>query len=562
MILGLDVGGTQTDAVLLNRHEVVAETKTPTGDDLLETLREALQKTLHGVHPDQVERMVFSTTLATNAILQDQLVDVGMIVSAGPGMDPRAFEVGPAYRVVQGCLDHQGAEAIPLDRGAVLEASERIKTLGIKHLGVVTKFSVRNPAHELRIAEWAGDGFAHVAFGHRISGTLNFPRRIATTYLNAALHDLHRGFVDALNTTLAEMGLRAPRYLLKPDGGTVEFTRSLDSPAKIAQSGPAASVMGALALDDCMGATLVLDVGGTTTDMAVIINGEPLLDPVGVRLGPYRTLIRSLLTHSTAVGGDSQVRLDAAGRLRIGPLRLGRPMGFGGQTPTPTDAMITLGLLHHGDRERARRSMEDLGAAMGEDANGASERILERMAESISDSAMAFVHAINARPLYTIREVLERKRVEPEAIVLIGGPAPQMARYLERALRLPCRVPPHYGVANALGAAVARVTTEVTLQADTERGSLAIPEADIFLEIGNQFTVDDAFNLAREVLEAQALQTGAGPGPPDVTVSERQVFNMIRGYYKTGQNIRISMSITPGLIRPWRRQHESPSCTP
>jgi hypothetical protein len=137
-----------------------------------------------------------------------------------------------------------------------------------------------------------------------------------------------------------------------------------------------------------------------------------------------------------------------------------------------------------------------------------------------------------------------------------------MARYLERALRLPCRVPPHYGVANALGAAVARVTTEVTLQADTERGSLAIPEADIFLEIGNQFTVDDAFNLAREVLEAQALQTGAGPGPPDVTISERQVFNMIRGYYKTGQNIRISMSITPGLIRPWRRQHESPSCTP
>ncbi len=97
--------------------------------------------------------------------------------------------------------------------------------------------------------------------------------------------------------------------LLKPDGGTVEFQKSLDSPAKIAQSGPAASVMGALALDDCMGTTLVLDVGGTTTDMAVIINGEPLLDPLGVRLGPYRTLIRSLLTHSAAVGGDSQVRL-------------------------------------------------------------------------------------------------------------------------------------------------------------------------------------------------------------------------------------------------------------
>jgi N-methylhydantoinase A len=184
------------------------------------------------------------------------------------------------------------------------------------------------------------------------------------------------------------------------------------------------------------------------------------------------------------------------------------------------------------------------------------------MAEAISDSALAFVYAINARPLYTIREVLERTRVEPEAIVLIGGPAPQLAHYMEKALGLPCRVPPHYGVANALGAAVARVTTEVTLQADTERGSLAIPEANLFLEIGNQFTVDDAFALARKVIEAQALQRGAAPGPLDVTVSEKQVFNMIRGYYKTGQNIRINMSITPGLISPWRRQHENASCTP
>jgi N-methylhydantoinase A len=305
-----------------------------------------------------------------------------------------------------------------------------------------------------------------------------------------------------------------------------------------------------------------LDVGGTTTDMAVIINGEPLLDPVGVRLGPYRTLIRSLLTHSAGVGGDSQVRLDTEGRLRIGPMRLGRPVGFGGQTPTPTDAMITLGLLDHGDTEMARKAMEGLGTVMGLDAAGTAERTLQRMAETISDSAMAFVYAINARPLYTIREVLERPHVEPDAIVLIGGPAPQMVPYLERVLGLPCRVPPHYGVANALGAAVARVTTEITLHADTERGTLSIPEADIFMEIGNHFNQDDAFNLAQKVLEAQAIQTGAGPGPLDVTISERQVFNMIRGYYKTGQNIRISMSITPGLIGPWRRQHESPSCTP
>jgi N-methylhydantoinase A len=127
MILGLDVGGTQTDAVLIDKGIVAAETKTPTGDDLIGTLRSALDLTLGDADPAQIERMVFSTTMATNAIVQNCLEPVGMIVSAGPGMDPNWFSVGPSYHVVEGCLDHQGFEALPLNENAVMEASRKFR---------------------------------------------------------------------------------------------------------------------------------------------------------------------------------------------------------------------------------------------------------------------------------------------------------------------------------------------------------------------------------------------------------------------------------------------------
>jgi len=552
MILGLDVGGTQTDAVLIDEGRVVAAAKTPTTEDLLETLRIAIENTLGDVEPGKLVRMAFSTTMATNAIVEDRLDKAGMIVSSGPGMDPEWFSVGPSYHVVDGCLDHQGLEAKPLDRPAVMEAADAMLREGIEVIGVVSKFSVRNPSHELQAADWVGNSFSHVAMGHRVSGALNFPRRIATTYLNAALYRLHQKFSSALIHILNEKGLFGPRYLLKPDGGTIDLDKSIRWPAQTAQSGPAASVMGALALDRCDGVTLVLDVGGTTTDMSVVIDGTPLLKPLGIRLGPYRTLIRSLLTHSLGIGGDSEVRMEQDGRLKIGPVRKGRPAALGGPAPTPTDAMITLDLLDAGDKNGARTAMEQVGGAMGWDAAFTAERVLQGMAETIAETARAFVYDINAQPVYTIHEVLADRRVEPASILIIGGPAPQIAEYISRALGLPSRFPPHYGVANAVGAAVARVTSEITLQADTQRGTVVIPEADLENRIDNRFTMEQAIALGRSVLCREAEGIGAGGEDLEISIAEKQTFNMIRGYSMTGRNIRLRMGITPGLIPEWK----------
>ncbi|MBW1818554.1 MAG: hydantoinase/oxoprolinase family protein [Deltaproteobacteria bacterium] len=552
MILGLDVGGTQTDAVLIEKNAIVAATKTPTGDDLLETLRAALDKILAGCGPEQIERMSFSTTLATNAIVQDRLDPTGMIVSAGPGMDPEWFSVGPSYHVVSGCLDHQGFEAQPLDEASVKAAAARIHGDGIDTLGVVGKFSVRNPAHEQQMAEWIGDRFSHVALGHRTSGTLNFPRRIVTTYLNAALFHTHQRFSGALTQILDEKDLSPARFLLKPDGGTVGLNKSVHFPARTAQSGPAASVMGALALDGCPGTTLVLDIGGTTTDMAVVPDGVPLRAPYGIRLGPFRTLIRSLLTRSVGIGGDSEVHMNSEGRLGIGPLRQGPPKAFGGPAPTPTDAMIALGLLEAGDRKAARDAMEALGASKGRDAAATSEHVLTLMSETIASSAGAFLHYINSRPVYTIHEALREEKVAPASAVIIGGPASHLKTYINKALGLPCRVPPHFEVANAAGAALARVTAELTLQADTERGSVVIPEAGIEDRIGRRFNMEEALTLLEDRLREQAAETGADPGTLEMTLTEKQVFTMIRGYSTTGQNIRLKMCVAPGLIPQWK----------
>ena len=552
MILGLDVGGTQTDTVLIEGTDVLVETKTPTGEDLLTTLREALEKTLADVDPARISRMAFSTTMATNAIAQDSLERAGMIVSAGPGMDPDWFSVGPSYHVVEGCLDHQGFEALPLNRESVMDASRRIREKGINTVGVVGKFSVHNPVHEEQIKSWVENEFSHVALGHQVSGILNFPRRITTTYLNAALYGLHHKFSNSLIRILDEKDILAPRYLLKPDGGTMELDKTDRLPARTAQSGPAASVMGAMALDGCKGTALVLDIGGTTTDMSVVLDGVPLRAPYGIRLGHFRTLIRSLLTHSVGLGGDSEVCTGEDGHLAIGPLRKGMPVAFGGPAPTPTDAMITLGMLDAGNKEAAKEAVGILGQPFKWDTTKTATTVLKRMALSIAEAAKAFLIYLNSRPVYTIREVLHEEKIEPSSVVIIGGPAPQIAGYVGKALDLPYRVPEHFAVANAVGAAVARVTSELTLQADTERGTVVIPEANIQNNIEFGFSMDDAVSLASDVLKKQAIEIGADPTALDISVTEKQSFNMIRGYSRTGRNIRLKMCVTPGLISEWK----------
>ncbi len=170
--------------------------------------------------------------------------------------------------------------------------------------------------------------------GHQISGNLNFPRRIATTFLNTTIRPIHKKFFEAVKKSLEKKGLSVPIHILKADGGTMSIEASINFPGQSILSGPAASVMGAIAFASEEEDTVVLDIGGTTTDIAVLINRAPLLEPLGITLGPYKTLIRSLETCSIGVGGDSVVRAKN-GRVEIGPDRIGTQWLMAVLSPLP-----------------------------------------------------------------------------------------------------------------------------------------------------------------------------------------------------------------------------------
>jgi N-methylhydantoinase A/oxoprolinase/acetone carboxylase beta subunit len=548
MIIGLDVGGTHTDVVLLDPHGLRRDAKIPTDSaDLFNSVLQGLDTITEGVLAEDIRRIVLSTTLTTNAVVQKTTPPVGMIVSAGPGIDPEHFRTNSHYCCVGGSIDHRGREVEPLREEEVRAAGELFRRNGIRHVGVVGKFSVRNPSHEIRIGELLRDSFEKIFLGHHVSGGLNIARRIATTYLNAAVYPIHRKFYQAVRDSLSAKGLELPLRLLKADGGNMRLEASVNFPAQTILSGPAASVMGALAMAAGDEDALVMDIGGTTTDIALLIGRAPVLDPLGISIGPYKTLIRSLDTLSIGMGGDSAVRLEE-GRLAVGPHREGPAVIFGGRVPTPTDALAVLGDMPADDPGRAREALEPLAAKLGLDVETLALKVVETACRTIWSAAQRLTEHINSKPVYTVHELLEGYRVQPRSVLVLGGPAPHFAKHLQRLLPLAVRVVPRWQVANAIGAALARTTCEVGLFADTEQMTVSAPEENFARSITGRYELEDAVQQAYDLLRAKALDRGANPDYLEMEVVERQEFNMVRGFQTTGKNMRVRAQVKPGLI--------------
>jgi N-methylhydantoinase A len=420
MIIGLDVGGTNTDVVLIGEDCILRQAKVPTdASNLFECVWAALEQVTQDVSPDDIQRAVLSTTLTTNAIIEGKLVETGMIVSSGPGVDPRCFSTGKHYHCVDGSIDHRGREIKSINSMEIEAISSRLYAEGIRHVGIVGKFSVRNPKHEIRIREILGDRFENIVLGHRLSGNLSFPRRIATAFLNAAVYPIHKRFFEAVRDSLQKKGLDIPIYVLKADGGTMSLESSLHAPGQTIFSGPAASVMGSLPFASAEEETLVLDIGGTTTDMAVLINQVPLLEPLGSEVGGYKTLIRSLKTQSIGLGGDSTIRI-VNGEITVGPDRQGPALAFGGPAPTPTDALFVLGKMSNGNAEASRRGLEPLAEELGLPLEEAASRIFDHACRIILKAAENMIADINSKPVYTVQELLEGHKVAPKELMVLG----------------------------------------------------------------------------------------------------------------------------------------------
>ena len=548
MIIGLDVGGTHTDVVLLGEEGPVREVKVPTdSEDLYHSIVHSLEQITTDVQTSEIQRIVLSTTLTTNAIIQDRIPPVGMIVSGGPGIDPELYRTNPHFYTVSGAIDHRGRLISPIDEKEIRGLVDEMKKEGIRHVGVVGKFSVRNPLHEIQIQNLLGDSFEHIFTGHTAAGSLNFHRRIATTYLNAATYHIHRDFFEAVSRSLGDRGLQVPIYILKADGGTISLNASMHCPGQTILSGPAASVMGSVAFAPSDADAMVLDIGGTTTDIAVIRNRVPQLHPLGARIAGHRTLIRSLETQSIGIGGDSVVRI-TDGTIQIGPERNGAAMAYGGPQPTPTDALFVLGKNNGGDRQKALQGFQTLATASGMGPEAVARQVFEHACQGILKEANSLVERINNRPVYTLHEMQEESRIRPAHLLVMGGPAVYFAEQMDRMTDFTVKVVPRAPVANAIGAALARTTCEVTLFSDTEIGTALAPEEDFAQKVDKGFTEHDALQTATELLKNKARQMGAVMPELEIEILENQQFNMVRGFSTTGKNIRIKVQVKPGLI--------------
>ena len=599
-VLGIDAGGTHTDAVLLACPVMADGAGAPAApvarlmgcakvrtrhDDLPRSVREVLAelakssmgKSAPKCDFGRITRVTLGATLAVNALVQNRADRVGLAVSAGPGLDPHRFTLGRHVCVVPGGLDHRGVEVSPLRTDALHEAAASWQAEGVAAVACVSKFSPRNAAHEQAMAEAVRHAAPQmpVTEGHRLSGRLNFPRRLATAYFNAAVGRLHREFLDAVEAALAGAGIRAQVRLLKADGGAVPLELSRREPVQSILSGPAASVMGVLALchgSDAMrqGCSLLLDMGGTTTDMALFVGGSPVVDRDGMRLQGRRTLVRSLATVSIGVGGDSLITVDATAgadmplvrRVKVGPLREGPAVAFGGTQPTLLDALNVLNSSDTspsatttspdfladalaGDVSASESGIAALAAQHGLSVLELAQMAVDDALQQVAAAAQALTEGVNARPIYTLAALKALREARPTHAWLVGGPACCVAHRLSQTLGMPVQTPPHADVANAVGAALTLPTDALELYADTGRLVLTVPALDITERIGKSYSLNEARQRACDLLRARL--EAAGESGARVEVTEADIFATLDDAGFGSRDIRIVCQVVPGL---------------
>jgi N-methylhydantoinase A/oxoprolinase/acetone carboxylase beta subunit len=326
--LGLDTGGTFTDAVLLaDGRRVIASAKSLTTPWNLaigigKAIRAVLAELPSTAGRAEVGLVSVSTTLATNAVVENRFSPVcTVLIGFDEAMTERSgiAERGAGAVVrVPGGHSATGEESITLDEAAIETAVATYET-AVEAFAVAANFSVRNPAHELRARQIIrGLSRKPVTCAHELSSKLDAPRRALTAVLNARLTPQIRHLIEALSQVLAEESVVAPLMIVKGDGSLMKAEVALEYPVETILSGPAASVVGAGFLTG-MGDFVVSDMGGTTTDIAVVSKGRPAIRAEGALVGGWRTMVEAVDVRTCGLGGDSEVWFDRQLRLHAGP---------------------------------------------------------------------------------------------------------------------------------------------------------------------------------------------------------------------------------------------------
>ena len=565
MLLGLDVGGTFTDAVIIDGHRVVATAKRrTTKDNLMNGIGEALDAVLEGYDTSNIEQVTLSTTVVTNTIVEEKEQVVDLYVVTGPGRNvDDIFPVKPIY--LQGYTDHRGivVEHTPAD--AVRGIANMVqKRSGTDLAAVSAKFGVRNPQEELSITEELKNTYHVISNGSLLSGSLNFPRRTISAYFNSAVTPVFTVFKKNVEDALSARNIVAPLHILKADGGSLPIEHMVSRPVETAFTGPAATVLGLSALGVIGNQhTVALDIGGTTTDISLWKHGRPLMTKNGVSIREYPSAVRSFAVTSVGIGGESVVRFKN-GNLTVGPERVGPSVALGGIEPTLGDALIVLGHANYGDFNLASRALQDLADAIQatvqsnnvnisnnqltliKTASDVARLILQNALETIQRGVDEVITVENKRPIYVVADIVNPDIFVPEHIVVVGGTAPSLGASIGEYMDLPITIPENAAVANAIGAALALSTIELTVHVDTKRRLLVIPELGIKQQNCTLKRAEQVVERAKEVLSEEALRLGLDTAQ-EIEVISIEDFPVVEGWQSMERLITVKVQLAAGV---------------
>ena len=565
MLLGLDVGGTFTDAVIIDGHRVVATAKRrTTKDNLMNGIGEALDAVLEGYDTSNIEQVTLSTTVVTNTIVEEKEQVVDLYVVTGPGRNvDDIFPVKPIY--FQGYTDHRGivVERTPAD--AVRGIANMVQTRSGTDLAAVSaKFGVRNPQEELSITEELKNIYHAISNGSLLSGSLNFPRRTISAYFNSAVTPVFTVFKKNVEDALSARNIVAPLHILKADGGSLPVEHMVSRPVETAFTGPAATVLGLSALGVIGNQhTVALDIGGTTTDISLWKHGRPLMTKNGVSIREYPSAVRSFAVTSVGIGGESVVRLKN-GNLTVGPERVGPSVALGGVEPTLGDALIVLGHANYGDFNLASRALQDLADAIQaalqsnnintsnnqltliKTASDVAKLILQNALETIQRGVDEVITVENKCPIYVVADIVNPDIFVPEHIVVVGGTAPSLGASIGEYMDLPITIPENAAVANAIGAALALSTIELTVHVDTKRRLLVIPELGIKQQNCTLKRAEQVVERVKEALSEEALRLGLDTAQ-EIEIISIEDFPVVEGWQSMERLITVKVQLAAGV---------------
>lgn len=481
--LGIDVGGTNTDAVILDeRNNVVAKAKSPTTPDVMTGILNSLSKVLEisGIEPGEIKYAMLGTTHATNAIVERRnLADIAIVRIGKPATlsilpltgwpKDLAEKLGKHVYIVQGGHEYDGREIAPLDETELKKIATELKDKKIEAIAISSVFSSVNPEHEQRAAkifrEVLGDSVA-ITLSHEI-GSIGLLERENAAILNAAVTEVMKNAVNGFEKALEEKGVHAKLYITQNDGTLMSAEYAIKYPVFTIASGPTNSLRGAAFLSGEKDA-IVVDVGGTTSDVGILVNGFPRESSVAVEIGGVRTNFRMPDLISIGVGGGSIVKVEGDD-VKVGPESVGyriveEALVFGGNTLTATDIAVAAGRYRLGDVSK-----------------------VQNLDKSLIEKAIARIDAM-------VEDAIDRMKTSPEPVpvILVGGGSIMLSDKIEGASRV--IRPQNFDVANAVGAAIAQVGGEIDRVYSLE-------------QMGRENAIEDAKKSAIE----EAIKAGAEP---------------------------------------------------